>query len=278
MKALRDLCGASPSGSSTLANVQNIIGRDIERYGVAVAAMLKPNADPQLISLYGCFAARKLLELGCIAVLSRLDPARLLILREFQLKGKYQLDERHSAAIDWSADVISEKKPGWSDAVPSDKFVRSLLGGHMAEVTWISAIESLLTLPNTEPGEEESIWINELITQYEARVAAATADEAGQNPPAQHQRQPNTPELAVLSAFRTVAKQTFSTLSKGVHLEFVIDQATVFDTPTILQSMRMATKILTQIAFVSNLTDIAVSVVSLSDAIKMVKSIEKEME
>lgn len=269
MKALRELCGASPANDSRLASIQNILGRDIERYGDAVAEMLAPNADQKNISLYGCFAARKLLELGCVAILSRLDPARLLILREFQLRGKYPLDERHAAAIDWFTDVISEKKPGWSDALPSDKFVRALLGGHMAEIAWVFAIEALLHLPDFEDPKQESEWVNEIVSMYDARVAATVVG----NPAVVH----SAPELAVLATFRTSAKQIFSTLSKGVHLEFVIDQEKVFDIPTILESMSLATKTLTQIAFVSNLMELSSSVINSKDAIELVKLIEKEV-
>ncbi|MGB9107285.1 MAG: hypothetical protein WCC39_01225, partial [Telluria sp.] len=125
------------------------------------------------VSLYGCFAARKLLEAGCVAVLSRLDPARLLILREFQLRGRYALDERHPASIDWASDIISEKKAGWIEGISPDRFIRSLLGGHLAEVTWVPAIESLSKLSSQQVPLGDSAWINELLEQYEQRKLSA---------------------------------------------------------------------------------------------------------
>lgn len=147
----------------------------------------------------------------------------------------------------------------------------------MAEVTWISAIESLLELPGDGDGSAEAKWIDELVEQYEARIAADAATAASKPASSVSVAQMHSSELAVLAAFRTGAKQAFSTLSKGVHLEFVIDQESVFDIPTILESMKLATKVVTQIAFVSHLSEIAISRIPAIDAMRLVNSIEKEV-
>lgn len=272
MEPLRELCGCAPT-KTRIGSVQEILGKDIVRYGSAVSRMMDPEADLEAVSLYGCFAARKLLEAGCISVLGRLDPSRLLILREYQIKGRYALDERHAASIDWKADVISEKSATWVQAVAPDKFVRALLGGHLAEVTWVHAIENLATLSDLIPDLSTSMWINDLVDQYETRRAQKTGSEQKQDTGTASQA-----ELGILATFRSLAQKSFSTLSKGVHLEFVVDQDAVLDVVTIRQSMAQAVKVLTQIAFASHLTDSAFSVLQVADAFKLVTAIEAEIE
>jgi len=267
MNALRQLCGCGTETTTRLNSIQAILGSELERYGSEVASMLAPEADLKYISLYGCFAARKMLEAGCFALLSRIDPTRLLILREFQIRGRYELDDRHSASLDWQNDVVSEKKAGWNDPLPADKFMRSLLGGHMAEVTWLAAVDALVNKPYAELAFERSKWISEIIGQYESRRVDPGKEQV-----------PLHAELGVLAGFRTLARQTFSTLSKGVHLEFVVDQQTLFDAPTILQTMKSATKVLTQMAFVSHFIDCAFSQLPLADSIEFAIAIEKEIE
>ena len=277
MQQLRELCVGNVDPQTRVGSIQNILGTEIERYGSAVVAMFDSNANADVISLYGCFAARKLLEAGCFALIARLDPARLLILREFQLRGRYALDERHSASLDWAVDVISEKKPGWNDAVSADKFLRSLLGGHMAEVTWAPAIERLAN--SASSGDlDRSVWVTEFLGQYDERrnVAGGANVDAirSENSTLAHFQA----ELAVLATFRTVAKQTFSTLSKGVHLEFVVEQHTVFDVPTILASMRQALKVTSQMAFVSHFMESALSILNQERAIDLIETIERKVE
>lgn len=279
MKALRDLCGGSPTNTTKLASIQNILGREIERYGEAVCAMLQEGAENDVISLYGCFAARKMLEAGCVAILSRLDPPRVLILREFQLRGKYALNERHPAAIDWASDIVSEKRAAWGESLPPDKFVRSLLGGHLAEAAWIPAIESMVKLPSQQVPLGDSEWINSIIEQYESRKAGAAEVAAPKKDNGQEDaKNPVEVELGILSAFRTTARHSFSILSKGVHLEFVVEQEARFDIPTVLESMKQATKVLTQIAFVSNLIETAFTALDPVNALELVCEIERRIE
>jgi len=284
MKSLSALCGCDLAGGAKIEGIQQILGKDIQRYGNAVVAMRKADADPDQVSLFGSFAARKLLEAGCVAVLCRMDPTRLLVLREFQIRGKYALAERHPASIDWRGDVLSEKKAGWTDTVSPDKFIRSLLGGHMAEVMWVDAIAALAQISETDPALAESKWIDELIGYYDDS-RQKREQQAAEAPPQDgagggQDKKPADPraELGLLSILRTQAETTFSTLSKGVHVEFVVDRETIFDNGTILEQMRLATKLLTQIAFVSHLNDCNFNAMSPADALKLVLQIEGEIE
>lgn len=272
MIPLRKLCGCTAAGDSRIVGVRNILGNEIEQYGVAAVNLLKMPADKSALSLYGCFTARKLLEAGCVALLSQIDPSRLLILREFQMKGDYGLSERHPAAIDWKVDVISEKKTGWKDAIGPDKFVRSLLGGHLAEIAWLDAISKIDTLPAGD--SDKSSWIQKLVTEYSARIEQATeeaVDGADLSARTSHANQ------ATLSGFRSNVKSLFSLLSKGVHLEFIIDSRTLFDIPTVTENMRKSIKILTQLSFISHLMDCTNAPMEIAEAAALVLEVEQAL-
>lgn len=260
MLQLRELCNCSSGETSRLGVVRTILGTDIERYGDALLTMLA-SSDQASLGLYGCFAARRMLEAGCIGILSTIDPARLLVLREFQLRSDYALGERHPAAIDWRTDVVSERAAKWADGVAPDKFIRSLLGGHVAEIMWSHAIGRL---ENLDRGiASSSFWIEELTAQLADRRANLPQDANA-----------NAAELAVLASFRTVAQQTFSALSKGVHLEFIVEQSRLFDPATIVETIGRAIKTLAQISFVSNLMDCAHRNIDIARAAALVKEIE----
>jgi len=269
----------SPRGATRIDGIRNILGVDVERYGAAAVQMLREQ-DASQAGLFGCFAARKMLESACVALLSHLDPARLLILREYQLKGDYDLKGRQPASIDWRSDVVAEKKLNWGESVGPDKFIRALLGGHLAEVAWIHAIDQLPTLPSVVSAESK--WIQEIVGQFEQRSAELTEAAARQNGKREDSTAPAptpiTPSHGMLSAFRMNAQGIFSTLSKGVHLEFVIEPSAIFDHATILESVQSGFKLVTQLAFIFHLMDCTNANIDLSRAAALVLEIEHQVE
>ena len=277
MKELRTLCGCDVKSHGTrLSSIQRILGTDIERYGNAVLKMKYKEKERDALQLDGWFAGRKMLEAGCVSLLANIDPTRLLVLREFQLKGKYELGERHPASVDWKNDIISPKAPAWTETVGPDKFVRSLLGGHMAEVAWTGAISGLEKLP--EKIAENSKWIEELVKQFVSRRNDNLTMAAEKNANPDLVEVGNTTEISMLSAFRTTAQQIFSTLSKGVHLEFIVDQSTLFDAETIVIELKKVTKFLSQMAFTSHLMDCSFGKIDISEAGQLVLKIEREID
>ncbi len=267
MEAMRTLCG-SQGDASRLGSVRSILGLEIERYGNEIVRMLAAG-DETAISLYGCFATRKMLEAGCTALLSSIDPLRLLVLREFQVKGVYELGERHPASIDWRNDIVSGDGAQWNKAVPPDKFVRALLGGHVGEVAWTHAIALLPTL--SPEVVARASWIEDLVSTFESRVANRAERETDAQGSAE------AAALGILSSLRQAAQQLFSALSKGVHLEFIVSQTALFDIPTVTETMRNATKTLAQLAFLSHLIDCRSGSMEMLAAADLVATIEGEM-
>ena len=60
------------------------------------------------ISLYGPYLGRSVLELSMTALLARLDPFRILVIKGRQAQPGYELNKPNSSAIRWQGDVIDK--------------------------------------------------------------------------------------------------------------------------------------------------------------------------
>lgn len=225
--------------------------------------------------MFGSFVARKLLETASSAILARMDPTRFLILQEYQMRagGNYRAHERHAAAIAWTGDIIPDKPSSslWSTETSPDKFVRSLFGGHLAEIAWPQAIEKFIAEDADRPASE---WLEEISRLYEEKHRRTEV------PPAQPTRigQPPTTCIEVLGVFRSKAQDMYSSLSKGVHLEFVVDETVILDSDTIIQNIRTVVKFITQMAYLSNQMDCIFTKVGREQANQLLVDIENRFE
>lgn len=139
------------------------------------------------------FLGRSILELSLSAILGRLDPFRLLVLREVQRNGA-DPGERIWSAIQWSGDIIAEEKPSelWNQRNPIAKFSRALLGAHYECVFWRPALEHARDVAADPRGKE---WGNYLR---------------------------NTPDAAFIPRLKQILHPAFSAFSKHVHHEHLL--------------------------------------------------------
>ncbi|QTA88540.1 hypothetical protein [Desulfonema magnum] len=195
----RLVCGV-PDDESELGEALNQIGMSLS----AVIDGLMAVKDSNHISFFGPFLGRSILELGCTAVLARIDPFRILMLREVQKQSDYQVGKQNKASIQWQGDILAEKvKDGlWKDK-NIVKPTRALLGDYYEHIFWKNAIEKLLDNVPTGRGGE---WL--------ARIR-------------------NIGSEGFCSNIRRELRRLYSTLSKGIHHEFVISTESIFDRSTI---------------------------------------------
>jgi hypothetical protein len=96
--------------------------------------------------------SRRFLESSTTGLLLRVDPLRVLALRELQRGGAYQLSRRNLLAVQWSGDVISKlngenheaSNVALKDCDPN-KLDRALFSSLCSSVIWKSALEKLQT-------------------------------------------------------------------------------------------------------------------------------------
>lgn len=265
MDALRELCCGNTTSEGRLNDVLSILGNVITRYGAKSLSVVKNGSDEDKVT-YGCFIARKLLESASSAILARMDPSRFLILQEYQQRAGagYKAHERHPAAIAWSGDIIPDKASNavWGTESTPDKFVRALLGGHLAEVAWPKAIERFALDQSDRP---KGLWFEELSNIYEVKCQQADAQPTGEKrveegaAPLADRNQSATFSASVgasvLGVLRAKAQDNYSALSKGVHLEFVVDETVVLDPATVVEHMLTAVKIVALLGYLSNYMD-----------------------
>ena len=280
MEQLRRLCCGATTTSGRLNDVLTILGNVITRYGDKALSIVKEGSNDDK-SMYGSFVARKLLESASCAILARMDPSRFLILQEYQQRAgaNYKAHERHPASIQWCGDIIPEKAANalWNNESAPDKFVRALLGGHLAEIAWPLAIDCFA---RDTLDKSKSQWIEELSGVYEEKFQQANAKSS--NEPDESKESENRAKssnsqagILVLDIFRHRFQDTFSALSKGVHLEFVVDETVVLDPETVVVHMLTAVKLVSQLGFLSSYMDSVFTKIAPNDAFELILNVEE---
>ena len=92
---------------------------------------------------------RALLEVGLTAIIARLDPFRVLVLREMQLQPEFDVAIRRSTSVQWQGDIMSKPPPKkdaklWSPDLSINELTRALLGDYYEHVFWRPAFIRLL--------------------------------------------------------------------------------------------------------------------------------------
>jgi hypothetical protein len=106
--------------------------------------------------------SRRFLEGSTTALLFRIDPLRVLALRELQRGGSYQLTKRNALAVQWSGDIVSTENapPQLRDCEPN-KLDRALFSSLCAATIWKPALEDLQTHLSTHSSHTD--WQLELL-------------------------------------------------------------------------------------------------------------------
>lgn len=192
-KSFAGLFLGSASGTSPLCSVLLHLGTSIAR--IAIEAKTVRNSDPAIIEMYGPFLGRALLEASLTAITSRLDPFRILVLRQVQLAGSLDVTKPNKVSYRWQGDVVSDSKLEWSQERNPEQFSRALAGDCWDLLAWRKAFEKLLDQTSSEP---QMGWVAEI-----------------------RKIDPDT----FIPRWRSELSKLYSTLSKGVHIEFVVPAA-----------------------------------------------------
>ncbi|MDD5266078.1 MAG: hypothetical protein PHO08_02965 [Methylococcales bacterium] len=179
------------------------------------------NESPD-ITTFGAYCGRTLLETACTILIGRITPYRLLLLKRCQQHPDYSIGVRHNVAIQWSGDVMPDKKASpdtsWNKI---DGYTHPLFSYYMAEIHWIPAFNALLD----DFVNEESTYLNDL----------KKIDPKG-----------------VINSFKTEANKLYSSLSKGIHQEFVVPISLNYDPPTVKELLTETIALVTKMALVSH--------------------------
>ncbi len=205
-----------------LSQILEQLGKTIDDFAPRCFKFISEN-DPQDMTTFAPYCGRTILETAANILIGRLDPFRVLLIKRYQEQANYDPAIRHKIAIQWTGDVLSiDKKPPSLDKISYDKINRALLTDYTAKIYWTPALEKLRD--ETEH-ENESEWLNEL------KEITSTG---------------------IVTHFRTEADKLYSSLSKGIHHEFVIPQSAIYDNNTIKELLLSTIALVSKMALVSH--------------------------
>lgn len=214
----------------TIGGVLGTIAKNISKIERRILDL--PTEEEEYISLHGPFYGRTLLENVCIALVGRVDPFRLLVIKKVQEQGDFGLGSKSKIAIQWSGDIVEESLSDaallrmWRPDLEFQKICRGLLGDYYGKVFWEPAYQQLLDKTEDFPGED-------LLSEYRA----ATLPEK------------------FTSRVRSNAFTLFSALSKGIHGELVVETQLIYDRVTVLEKLSETMKLCAILSLVSHMQD-----------------------
>lgn len=192
------------------------------------------------------FLSRKFLELSLTALLARIDPLRVISARKNQLDGSYVPGRLNASSVSWNGDIFPTEKPPqssvWDSANLKKGTERSLLGWHVSEIAFVGGLRWL-----TDVESAESVWLRELSSQ--------------ENP---------------FDWIRGRLAQLYSTLSKGVHAEYLLDDLTAFDQDTIELHLRDCYMLVLLLATATHANPLFLRSISRDQAISSFRWFEKQ--
>lgn len=196
------------------------------------------------ITLYGPFLVRTLLEVGVTAIIGRMDPTRLLIVKRTQQHGDYNTKQAWNSAIRWKGDVVDEKVTElWSPKKQYKDMTKALFGDYYVDLYWNLALKKIIDLDFTGGS-----WL--------AGIKGVTIEEFA------------------MSRRETISK-LYSESSKGVHSEFVVPPGSLYDRLTIKNLVSNIIKILSELGLLINILPHIVYKLNPSSAVDLFNGIEE---
>lgn len=213
----------------------------------AIICILLENNE-ESISLLGSFYGRKILESFCNIMIGRLDPVRLISIKNVQKKN-FSIDKKMPIAIQWAGDVFEkkgDKSPDdlWHNSLSSDKVSRPLLGLYFFEMFWKPAFSSAQDFENLG-----AHWYSDYGEDF-------TIDK-----------------FHLL--LRSEVSKLYSKLSKGVHSELVINIENTLDSNSIKDTLKDTLKFISTMSLLSHFIDTAISKIDYQEAYDIYTALRK---
>jgi hypothetical protein len=199
------LCGDIVADGDGINEVLSHLSTSIDNVLEELMQLESPNTNQ--VSMLAPFLGRSILELGCTAIIARLDPFRVLVLRKYQQQPQptYKIDKPNKSSIHWQGDILAEGvKDLWSENSLKNP-TRALLGDYYKTLIWEENYDKLLDGIRDVNGDQ---WISALKRKEFLQFYNETLKEFS---------------------------EVYSGLSKGVHHEFIIPPDSTYDLETVKQ-------------------------------------------
>jgi hypothetical protein len=240
------LCGDLVSDGGSVDEVLNHLSTSIDNVVEELVALLtQESPNPNQISLFAPFLGRSILELGCTAMIARLDPFRVLVIREYQNQHDYSKDKPNKSSIRWQGDVLAERVSDlWADKSLQNP-TRALLGDYYKKLIWFPNFNKLVDSIADVSGDE---WIADLrMKEFEQFYNETFQDFSS----------------------------LYSELSKGIHHELVIPLSSALDLATTSHLMEKTVRNIATLGLFVNVVSHTFNKLNISDAITAYREIQE---
>lgn len=195
------------------------------------------------------FYGRSVLETSLTAILARIDPFRLILVYKVQSDPDYDIGKRAQSAVEWSGDIIAKDPPRanlWMYDKKKETFDRALLGNYMGEIIWKPAFR---VLSEYAAGlEYDSIWLMDVVSES---------------------------ENSNFEKAKSIAAKLFSSFSKGVHSEYLVNIEAVLDVDTLKSLLKDMYKLCATLALASHFIDFLATKIDRDRALTIFFGIEE---
>lgn len=198
------------------------------------------------------FYCRNILESSLTALLGRIDPFRVITVYKVQSDASYDLGKRAQIAVEWAGDIVAKNVAGtdrWKFDKKKDSFDRALLGNHMGDIIWKPGFRTLTDY--IAENSLQSEWMNEI----------ASCDEE-QN----------------FERSKSNAMRLFSSLSKGVHSECLVDINIMLDEISLKNLVKDMFKLCSTLALASHFVEFLATKIEVERAVEIFGAVEEMVE
>lgn len=217
------ICGQPQNGLSEIDDILIRLGNTITKF---TNQMLLFDYSEEKDRINIPFYARSIMEAACTALVARMDPFRILITYKVQSSSEYDITKRSNAAIQWTGDIVAASKPKTNLWSPENKLVdydRALFSNYNGELFWKPAF--LKAMDFIQAQGNSSDWLNQF---------------------------KNMDENEFFERTKTDISKLYSSFSKGIHYEFLVNVDSIFDTTTMQSIVNKMFQIFAEISMVSH--------------------------
>ena len=193
-------------------------------------------------------ALRQLLEAGTLCLLNRTDPFRTLALYKSQVNNRYSLTKRNLIAIQWAGDILPDSKSekAFTGEMDPKELNRALFSKHSDEFIWTPGIGMFVEyLASNSPS---SSWETQLVDED---------------------------PIAFNTKSRSQLNGIFSTVSKLVHVEWLISEKLLLDVDTLRTNIQSAIYLLSVYSAALSMCDLSIDNLQPSVALRCFRATEK---
>lgn len=196
------------------------------------------------------FYARNMLETALTALLGRTDPFRVITVYKVQSTSDYDLGKKSESAVQWSGDIIAGTKGDdlWNVKRKKDSFDRALLSNHQGEIIWKPGFAALSDY--VQDKGISSVWLDDILSDNENSNFEKCKSESA---------------------------RLFSSFSKGVHSESLVDISVIFDIITLKNLIKDLFKLCATLGLISHFIGYLVPNLSIDEAVHIFCEMEEKV-